>query len=76
MSSPLTCIGVAAIAAARPPLEKPNIVLLFVDDLGYGDLGFTGHPTTHTPNLDALSRGGKGGHSCTTLSDRPRGLFM
>ena len=30
-----------------------------VDDLGYGDLGFTGHPTTHTPNIDALAYGGK-----------------
>ena len=28
-------------------------------DLGYGDLGFTGHPTTSTPNIDKLARGGK-----------------
>ena len=28
-------------------------------DLGYGDVGFTGHPTTHTPNIDALAHGGK-----------------
>jgi len=41
----------------RPP--PPNIVLLFVDDLGYGDMGFTGHPTTHTPNLDKLAKNGK-----------------
>lgn len=49
----------AAVSAARPPLEKPNIVMFFVDDLGYGDLGFTGHPTTVTPNIDALAYGGK-----------------
>ena len=30
-----------------------------VDDLGYGDLGFTGHPTVKTPNIDALANGGK-----------------
>jgi hypothetical protein len=33
--------------------------MLFVDDLGYGDVGFTGHPTTHTPAIDALAYGGK-----------------
>ena len=27
-------------------------------DLGYGDLGFTGHPTTSTPNIDKLAYGG------------------
>ena len=37
----------------------PNFVLLFVDDLGYGDLGFTGHPTTKTPNIDKLAYNGK-----------------
>jgi len=30
-----------------------------MDDLGYGDLGFTGHPTTETPNLDRLAWNGK-----------------
>ena len=32
-------------------------VMFFVDDLGYGDMGFTGHPTAHTPALDRLARG-------------------
>lgn len=39
--------------------DKPNFIVLFVDDLGYGDLGFTGHPTTKTPNLDELAWNGK-----------------
>lgn len=39
--------------------RRPNFVLLFVDDLGYGDLGFNGHPTTQTPNLDRLAFSGK-----------------
>eukprot|EP01047_Picozoa_sp_COSAG01_P046101 COSAG01_NODE_4299_length_5163_cov_8.009479_6_plen_134_part_00 len=56
-------VSAAALAlptvAARPALTKPNIVMLFVDDLGYGDLGFNGHPTTHTPNIDKLAYGGK-----------------
>jgi arylsulfatase A-like enzyme len=39
--------------------RRPNFILLFMDDLGYGDLGFTGHPTTSTPNLDQLAWHGK-----------------
>ena len=38
--------------------DKPNIVLLFADDLGYGDLGAYGHPTSNTPNLDKLAEEG------------------
>ena len=38
---------------------KPNIVILLADDLGYGDLGYTGHPTISSPNIDRLSRRGK-----------------
>lgn len=36
----------------------PNFVLLFADDLGFGDLGCYGHPTSLTPNLDRLAAGG------------------
>ena len=42
--------------------SKPNIVVFLVDDLGYGDLGYTGHPTTSSPNVDALARSGKVSH--------------
>ena len=36
----------------------PNFVLLFADDLGFGDLGSYGHPSSLTPNLDRLAAAG------------------
>ncbi|KAM9854888.1 arylsulfatase A [Aulostomus maculatus] len=38
--------------------SPPNFILLFADDLGFGDLGCYGHPTSLTPNLDRLAAGG------------------
>ncbi len=38
--------------------ESPNIVFIYVDDLGYGDLGSFGHPVIETPNLDGLAKEG------------------
>lgn len=38
--------------------EKPNIVLIFADDLGYGDLGSYGSLDYTTPNLDRLAAEG------------------
>ncbi|MDF7825390.1 sulfatase-like hydrolase/transferase [Pontiellaceae bacterium B12227] len=39
-------------------LEKPNIVLLFADDAGYGDFGFHGSHHMKTPHLDKLAKDG------------------
>ncbi|MFT6807461.1 MAG: arylsulfatase A [Saprospiraceae bacterium] len=35
-----------------------NFVIIFADDLGYGDLGPYGHPTIHTPHLDKMANEG------------------
>ncbi|WP_233246092.1 sulfatase-like hydrolase/transferase [Coraliomargarita sinensis] len=31
-----------------------NLILVLIDDLGYGDIAAHGNPVVHTPNLDAL----------------------
>lgn len=43
----------------RPVDEKPNIIIVFADDLGYGDLSTYGHPTIITPNLDLMASEGQ-----------------
>jgi arylsulfatase A-like enzyme len=41
-----------------PGKNKPNIVFVMCDDLGYGDVGFNGSNTIRTPNLDSLAANG------------------
>ena len=41
------------------PDQPPNVILIFMDDMGYGDLSSFGHPTIKTPNIDRLAREGQ-----------------
>ncbi len=48
-----------SVSAAEPPVRKPNIIMLFADDLGYGDLQcFNPDSKVPTPNLDRLAEQG------------------
>ncbi len=38
----------------KQDVVKPNIIILFADDMGYGDITSYGHPTIKTPNLDRM----------------------
>ena len=45
----------AALRADDRSAEKPNIVLIFADDLGYGDVGPFGNKTIKTPHLEKMA---------------------
>jgi arylsulfatase A-like enzyme len=47
-----------ALATLLQAAEKPNIVIIFTDDQGYGDLACYGNKKTKTPRLDQLAREG------------------
>jgi arylsulfatase A-like enzyme len=49
---------VASAQAQAPNAQRPNVVLIITDDVGYGDLGSYGAPDLKTPNIDALARDG------------------
>ena len=51
-------VAISLVAVAVATAQKPNIVFLLADDLGYGDLGCNGHPTLRTPNLDRMAAEG------------------
>ncbi len=38
--------------------ERPNVVIIFVDDLGYGELGCQGNAEIPTPHIDSIARAG------------------
>ena len=59
MSILATILTILPVVQATPTEgPPPNIVLIFADDLGYGDLGVFGATGYQTPNLDRLAREG------------------
>ncbi len=50
--------GRATAADASPQTSRPNIILIFADDFGYGDAGCYGGSLVPTPNIDRLAAGG------------------
>lgn len=51
-------VSASCLWAQTEELGKPNIILILADDLGYGDLGYTGSTQIRTPHIDALATSG------------------
>lgn len=53
--------AITLLLAPAPVLAKgprPNVIIIFIDDMGYGDVGFNGATEPQTPNLDRMAREG------------------
>ena len=59
MSRLFAAILFLASAAILQAGDKPNVVVIFCDDLGYGDIGCFGQKRYTTPNLDRMAAEGR-----------------
>ena len=61
-------LGIALTASQASAASRPNIVFIFADDWGWGDLSCHGHPYVKTPNIDRLAKEGTDFHRFTVAS--------
>ncbi len=69
----------AAMHAAHDPGQRPNIIFMLADDIGYGDLGCYGATRVKTPHCDRLAREGcrfTDAHSPSAVCTPTRYAFM
>ena len=62
MNRPLLLLFLAALfhpQGYQAAERLPNVVVVFCDDLGWGDLGCFGNPTIRTPHLDRMAAEGQ-----------------
>jgi arylsulfatase A-like enzyme len=59
LRSLISMFFLASLALAQGAQRPPNFIVIFCDDLGYGDLGSFGHPTIRTPHLDRMAAEGQ-----------------
>ncbi|MCK7532057.1 MAG: sulfatase-like hydrolase/transferase [Marinilabiliales bacterium] len=51
----LLTLGSSASGEKNP---RPNVIIIYLDDMGYGDLSLTGSTGYHTPNIDMIAAEG------------------
>ena len=51
----IALIGLSLASFLQASAKAPNIIFVLADDLGYGDLGVTGHPYVQSPHIDRLA---------------------
>lgn len=54
----LSLLCVISASASAASTDKPNVIFILADDLGWGDLACYGHPYAKTPHLDKLAADG------------------
>ncbi len=64
----LVAILLSHLAALHAADSRPNILFIFADDWGWGDLSCHGHPYVKTPNIDRLAAEGTDFHRFTVAS--------
>ena len=45
-------------SVSSPAAERPNVIFILMDDMGWRDVGFMGNTFIETPNLDRLAKEG------------------
>lgn len=61
-------LGILLVSSHVSAATKPNVVFIFADDWGWGDLGCHGHPYLKTPNIDRLATEGTEFYQFTVAS--------
>jgi arylsulfatase A-like enzyme len=72
-------LGATLARAADAPKQKPNIVFILTDDIGYGDFGCYGATKVQTPNIDRLATQGlrmTDAHSMASVCTPSRYSFL
>lgn len=72
-------VGVLPSLALAQQAEKPNVIVIMADDLGYGDLSCNGSNTVRTPNVERLANSGvrfTDAHSVAATSTPSRYSFL
>lgn len=54
----IAMVFVSCVSESDTENDMPNIIVVYLDDLGYGDLSSYGATEINTPNIDALANGG------------------